>query len=113
VFSVAPNLLALRGEDHSKRRANSTDYLLGGLITCGRFGKLQRDGSAWQAPSRRRNLVTPSFSGYPFRALKVLKWIGSAILLLGFAVVMLYCNGYFTCKPDPDPNSHSCTYGAP
>jgi site-specific DNA recombinase len=31
--------LALRGEDYSKRRSNPTDYLLGGLLKCGRCGK--------------------------------------------------------------------------
>lgn len=49
MFCAAHNLLALRGEDHSKRRTNPTDYLLGGLITCRRCGK--RDRSAWQAQS--------------------------------------------------------------
>ena len=31
--------MAARGEDHSKRRTNSSDYLLAGLIICDRCGK--------------------------------------------------------------------------
>ncbi len=38
-FQAAHDLLELRGEDYSKRRSNPTDYLLGGLLTCGRCGK--------------------------------------------------------------------------
>ena len=38
-FDRAQQLLADRGEDVSKRASNSSDYLLGGLITCTRCGK--------------------------------------------------------------------------
>ena len=35
----AHQLLVLRADDYSKRRSNPTDYLLGGLLKCGRCGK--------------------------------------------------------------------------
>ena len=54
VFSAAHNLLTLRGQDHSKRRTNPTDYLLGGLITCGRCGKRYSGTAAHGKRSRYR-----------------------------------------------------------
>jgi site-specific DNA recombinase len=39
VFDKAQRLLADRGEHVSKRASNSSEYLLGGLIICGRCGK--------------------------------------------------------------------------
>ena len=37
-FQAAQALLTERGENYSKRRSNSSDYLLGGLLTCARCG---------------------------------------------------------------------------
>ncbi len=39
VFAKAQVLLAERGENHSRRAANGSDYLLAGLIVCGLCGK--------------------------------------------------------------------------
>jgi len=38
VFAAVQALLTERGENYSKRRSNSSDYLLGGLLTCGQCG---------------------------------------------------------------------------
>ena len=38
VFEAAQRLLRLRGEDGSKRRSNTTEYLLSGLVRCARCG---------------------------------------------------------------------------
>ena len=54
VFSAANNLMVLRGEDHSKRRTNPTDYLLGGLITCRLCGKRYSGTAAHGKRSRYR-----------------------------------------------------------
>ncbi|MHB8613335.1 MAG: recombinase family protein [Candidatus Dormibacteraceae bacterium] len=37
-FQAVQALLTERGENYSKRRSNSSDYLLGGLLTCARCG---------------------------------------------------------------------------
>jgi site-specific DNA recombinase len=39
LFDLVQQIMAARGEDHSKRRTNSSDYLLAGLIICDRCGK--------------------------------------------------------------------------
>lgn len=39
LFEAAAAILAERGEDRSKRARNSSDYLLSGLVVCGRCGK--------------------------------------------------------------------------
>ncbi|MDQ3570328.1 MAG: zinc ribbon domain-containing protein [Actinomycetota bacterium] len=39
VFAKVQSLLAERGEDHSRRAADASDYLLAGLIVCGLCGK--------------------------------------------------------------------------
>src|ERR687884_161646 len=39
VFNAVQELLVARGEDHSKRAANSSDYLLSGLVVCAGCGK--------------------------------------------------------------------------
>ncbi len=39
LFTKVQDLLVARGENHSKRAANSSEYLLAGLIVCSRCGK--------------------------------------------------------------------------
>jgi site-specific DNA recombinase len=39
LFDLVQQILTMRGEDHSKRRTNSSDYLLAGLVICDRCGK--------------------------------------------------------------------------
>jgi site-specific DNA recombinase len=39
LFAEAQRILAERGEDHSKRASNASDYLLSGLVTCAKCGK--------------------------------------------------------------------------
>ncbi len=39
LFEAAAAILTERGEDRSKRATNSSDYLLSGLVVCGRCGK--------------------------------------------------------------------------
>ncbi len=39
VSAKVADLLAQRGEDHSRRAANASDYLLAGLVICGKCGK--------------------------------------------------------------------------
>jgi site-specific DNA recombinase len=39
LFERAQQILQERGDDHSLRRSNASDYLLTGLIVCARFGK--------------------------------------------------------------------------
>ncbi|MQA87531.1 MAG: recombinase family protein [Streptosporangiales bacterium] len=38
-FMLAQEILIARGDEHSKRAANSSDYLLAGKVTCARCGK--------------------------------------------------------------------------
>ena len=45
-FDAAQRILDERGENYSKRRANKSDYLLAGLIFCGRCGKRYQGGTA-------------------------------------------------------------------
>jgi site-specific DNA recombinase len=59
-FTEAQQILAARGEDHSKRAANGSDYLLTGLMRCPACGKAMIGGRTAAAASTGTTPASPA-----------------------------------------------------